>query len=752
MSKKAVGVIIGVVIAAIIIGIAAMLLMPKHRPSVPPANVTKPAKKVSAASKLNATYLKKIERMTFGTLTPWTVEWNPWNIAVNAWIYDYIVLSPTTGIPIIRNPVTGDVEPFQCHFKLIRGPVKINGYMWNDTLGKWVKVNGTALNAVIFNCKFGVWHDNETETLWDIIYAYYLNWEWCHKAGKNDKLYDAAYASAICPTFLPIVKAINVINKTAFVVYVNYTHPYYGRIVTQAIYWPQLPWPEVYAIERLVEEGKVAVTEQTASSEGLPCIDLKVPDTKQYCLTCELKKLAEEGAIPPAIANAPEAWKKIIGIVTPDEARKYYMLAYDFIKAHGHDWIGDGYYMIDHVYVSERSLILKVWPKYPIHGKAFDYILRNIFGLNVTPVPDDVWKYKVLIIKQVSRDKAPLEVIHGLLTGYLWNIRPSVAVQLAAKGYKNYLKAYPLGNGYVDILFNPAPPDSEAKAHGIYCNPFQYAEVRFAFNYLIDRNYIVKSIYYGYAIPLYFPGIPPQYKADYEILAPIITQLKLGYNPDYGKKLIFDTLRKHGYIYKDGQWYCPLNATGGKLIPVKVIVARRTEDQRYEIGAYVESILKQLGFEVIDKQITGREAYKIVYSSNPADMQWMIYTEGWIDTELVKYHDDNPYDFCALYALMPGWGVPGYWQYNASKVYVPQMHTSLYKLTYNIASGKFKTLKQRAEMYYWAVYYCLKQAVRVWVAAVNGIYVINPAVKGLVPNYFGFWHVLNMMHIYVSPT
>lgn len=750
MSKKVVGVIIGVVIAAIIIG--AIVALTWHKAAPAKTTVTVPTKKTTTAPPPNVTLLKRKEHMVFGTLMPWTVEWNPWNIAVNAWIYDYIVLSPTNGIPIIRNPITGDVEPFQCKFKVIRGPLKINGYMWNDTLKKWVKVNGTALNAVIFNCKLGVWQDNQTETLWDIIYEYYRNWEWCHKAGKNDKLYDAAYASAVCPSFLPIIKAINVINKTAFIVYVNYTHPYAGKIVANAIYWPQLPWPEVYAIEKLVEEGKVAVTEQTAKSENLPCIDLKAPDTSSYCLSCELKKLAEEGAIPPAIANAPAAWKKILGTITPKEASKYYMLAYDFIKAHGHAWIGDGYYMIDRIYISERALILKVWPKYPIHGKAFDYILRDVLGLNVTPVPDDVWKYKTLVIKQVGRDVAPEEVIHGILTGYLWNINPSVAIQLIQKGYRDYLKVYPLGNGYVDLLFNPAPPDKEAKAHGIYCNPFEYPEVRFAFNYLIDRNWIRTNIYYGYAIPMYFPGIPPQYRADYEILAPIITQLKLGYNPQYGKELIFETLKKHGYIYKNGHWYCPPNATGGKLVPVTIIVARRVEDQRYEIGAYVEHILEELGFKVVDKKITGREAYKMVYGSNPADMEWMVYTEGWIDTEMIKYHDDYPYAYCAMYALMPGWGVPGWWQYNASKVYVPPMHMNLYQLTYDLSLGKFKTLKQRAEMFYWAVYYCLKQAVRVWIAAVNGIYVVNPSVKGLVPNNFGFWHTLNMMHIYVAPT
>jgi len=424
----------------------------------------------------------------------------------------------------------------------------------------------------------------------------------------------------------------------------------------------------------------------------------------------------------------------------------------DFIKTHGHGWIGDGYYMIDKVYVSERALILKTWPKYPIHGKTFDYILNTIMHLNVKTVPDEVWKYKVITIEQVPSEKAPEEVIKGILTGYLWNIPPSIASKLQTEGYGNYLKAYVLGNGYVDLLFNPAPPDSEAKAHGIYCNPFEYAAVRYGFNFLINRKYIVKEIYLGYAEPIYFVALPPQYSADYKIVEPIIYKLGLTYNFTYGKELIFKTLKEHGYIYKNGKWYCPLNATGGKLVPVKIIIARRMEDQRKVIGAYVESILQKLGFEVIDKLITGRDAYRIVYSSNPADMKWMIYTEGWIDTEIEKYHDANPYDFCALDSLMPGWGVPGYWQYNASKIYIPQLHMSLYKATYDLANGKFKSLKQRAELYYWSVYYCTLQAVRVWLAAVNGIYVVNPKVSGLVPNYFGFWHTLNLMHIYVSPT
>ncbi len=744
MSKKTVGIIIGVIIAIIVIGVGAYLALHHAAKKVTPVKPTKPS--------ISPAQLAKIEFMKFGNLHAWTVEWNPWNIAVNAWIYDYDVLSLVGGNAVVRNPLTGDVVPFQCKFKVIRGPLKINGYAWNGKLMKWVKVNGTALNAVVFNCKLGVWQDNQTETLWDIIYEYYLNWEWAKKWTSNQTFYDPVYASLVAPTFFPIIKAINIINKTTFIVYVNYTHPYYGKIVMNAILWPSLPWPEVYAIELAAASGKVAVTDQTASTKKVPCIDLKDYGSVETYLVPELEKLAKEGAIPPAIKNAPESWKKILGTVTPSEASKYYDLVLKFINTYHHGWIGDGYYMIVHVYFHQRKVELKVWPKYPIHGKAFDYILNTIMHLNVTPVPDDIWKYKTIIIEAVPRPEAVSEVTSGILTGYLFSLSPTEAATLITKGYSKWLKVYPLGNGYVDLLFNPAPPDANAKANGIYCNPFEYAKVRFAFNYLVDRNYIVKHIYLGYAEPLYFIGIPPQYKADYEILEPIIYKLDLSYNWQKGWKMIYDTLKAHGYIYKNGKWYCPLNDTGGKLVPVKIIVARRIEDQRSEIGSYVESILKKLGFEVIDKPITGEQAYTMVYGSNPADMKWMIYTEGWIDVEIEKYHDENPFSFCAMYSLMPGWGTPGYWQYNASKVYIPELHMSLYKATLDLEKGKFKSLQQRRELFYWSTYYCTLQAVRVWLAALKGIYIVNPKVSGLVPNLFGFWHTLNMLHVYVTPT
>src|SRR5262245_54288347 len=62
------------------------------------------------------------------------------------------------------------------------------------------------------------------------------------------------------------------------------------------------------------------------------------------------------------------------------------------------------------------------------------------------------------------------------------------------------LTVYDRVAGSMGFLVNPAPSKDENQL-----NPFQFKEVRYALNYLIDRDFMVNEILRGYGSPLVDP-------------------------------------------------------------------------------------------------------------------------------------------------------------------------------------------------------------------------------------------------------
>jgi len=293
------------------------------------------------------------DELRMGTMGPTTVSWNPWNIVVNAWIYDYITMSPTTGMAIMRDPDTGHVKPFQCTYLVMKGPINFAAYKWDDEANKWVKVNGVAKYSVTFNCKLGWWHSGVPVSMWDLIYMFYIPWEWGVMSGNESDgvFYDSSYAGAAEP-FLASVLGVDVINETSFIVYTNYSHFDINEIAAFVATMPDLPLEVYWAMEKLFAEGKAAPTEQTASKLGkdvLNLLDSKWAD--------EVRKiLLDMRNPPPAISSAPKEWVDKLGELDVAARAKAHA---EFIAEHGHAWISNGPYMIASVDLGRRVVTLE---------------------------------------------------------------------------------------------------------------------------------------------------------------------------------------------------------------------------------------------------------------------------------------------------------------------------------------------------------------------------------------------------------
>ncbi|NJE49627.1 right-handed parallel beta-helix repeat-containing protein [Thermococcus sp. 9N3] len=190
---------------------------------------------------------------------------------------------------------------------------------------------------------------------------------------------------------------------------------------------------------------------------------------------------------------------------------------------------------------------------------------------------------------------------------------------------------------YFDILFNPVhDPGSRyiITVNGTpYFNPFAVREIRFAINWLINRDYFIRTALLGMGDEMFTPFADwlDFYSKD---VAPIPTILGMSPDGNEAKALIMindamnaaaQEVAEEGHTLElvNGTWYFD-----GR--PVEVTGLIRVEDERNVLGNYLADLLEKAGFRVVRKEVTRSEASYLVYSTDPRSYGWSYYTEGWL--------------------------------------------------------------------------------------------------------------------------
>ncbi|GBC75083.1 hypothetical protein HRbin06_00396 [archaeon HR06] len=297
-----------------------------------------------------------------------------------------------------------------------------------------------------------------------------------------------------------------------------------------------------------------------------------------------------------------------------------------------------------------------------------------------------------IIFKAFAIEIAPTALEKGDMDIYFFSLRTQEAKSLLGK---EDVKLYQSPASMISLILNPAPaPKGEI-------NPFSIREVRYALQYLIDRDFITSQIYRGLALPMYTHVSPLDY--DYLVVKDIIAKSGLRYDPDFAMNLIKDSMVKAGAEMKDGKWYY-----NGKPIVLKFII--RVEDERREVGDYIATQLTKVGFQVerIYQQF-GPAIFK-VYSTDPKVFEWHLYTEGWSRGAVEKYDFASVNQFLAPWmGNMPGWKEYGFWQYE---------NKELDEIGQRIFKGEFNNLEERNDLYRKAVEIGINESVRIWLATV----------------------------------
>ncbi|HIP65694.1 MAG TPA: hypothetical protein EYH08_04110 [Pyrodictium sp.] len=320
-----------------------------------------------------------------------------------------------------------------------------------------------------------------------------------------------------------------------------------------------------------------------------------------------------------------------------------------------------------------------------------------------------VYVQKIKVMRIVEDQPAIQSLEAGQTQARLFSLRdPETVKKLEAKGFKVIA---PL-SGLVDILVNPV------KCRDGSFNPFTIPEVRYALNFIIDREEVASKIYRGRAVPAIIPYAEPD--PDYVMLLPIAAKYEVEFAKgfEYGKKLIFEAMKKAGAEFRDGKWYY-----NGKPVIVKFVI--RIEDERKQVGEYLARKLEELGFTVEKLYKDFRGAFDIVYGGDPGKCEWHLYTEGWGFTGMTKYdHDTAVAFFSSLYGYLPGWGEAGYVNYKPPK----EIDDTALKLV----KGEYKSVEEYWELYRKLVDLGIRDSVRVFVAWTKDYYIVDPNIVDII--------------------
>jgi peptide/nickel transport system substrate-binding protein len=316
-------------------------------------------------------------------------------------------------------------------------------------------------------------------------------------------------------------------------------------------------------------------------------------------------------------------------------------------------------------------------------------------------------------IHRVDENLALEEVKSGFLDTYFFPIP-----QEAANNAKNDpgLKVYDKTAGSLGFFVNPAPA-----ADPNVLNPFQFKEVRYALNYLIDREFVINEILKGYGNPLVDPfGI---YSPEYLNIIGTVESFGFRYNPSLASSMISGAMNAAGATNNNGQWQF-----NGSPVTVKVLI-RQDDVKKQSMGELLASELEKIGFNVQRDYGDLNKANTVVYASDPKNLEWQLYTEEMAGTSaFVKYNPIIPAQMYAPWlSAMPGSQNPAYWNYQ---------NATLDEVTQKIAFFNFTSEEERNQLVNDAIKMGIQESVRIFVAQKTDPFVSSASVQGLV-NDFG---------------
>ena len=310
-----------------------------------------------------------------------------------------------------------------------------------------------------------------------------------------------------------------------------------------------------------------------------------------------------------------------------------------------------------------------------------------------------------IFFKSFHVDLAGASIRAGDMDMYVFSLKTEAARSL---GDASGIQVFEAPASSISLILNPAPaPEGEL-------NPFSFRDVRFALQYAVNRRFIAQEIYKGLAEPM--PVQVGLFDFDYLTVYDQVKELDITYDPEFARELVTAAMTGAGAVLQDGRWHF-----NGRPVQLKFII--RVEDERREVGDLIKAELDKLGFTVVPTYHNFAAAIRTVYSSDPQQFQWHMYTEGWGRGSADRYDYGNINSMAAPWlGNMPGWQEVGFWQYENER---------LDELGQQLFRGDFTSLEERNLLYQEMTRLSVDESVRIWLATIVNSFPTVTGIQGI---------------------
>jgi peptide/nickel transport system substrate-binding protein len=315
-------------------------------------------------------------------------------VAGSNWTYDSVWQIPTGDYDAIPNPYTGLQLPQRLERAEVTvqtglpvgktydwvsldfaDTIEVPGDVWVDwdvenevfvTADEKFPDGLTALRKVVYYYPEGMlgsilWHDGSEMTVGDFIMPMIMTFA----LGKEGSpIYDESQAPAL-ESFLDAFKGFKLVS-TDPLVFELYSDVWYGDAESDAVpfrtaFWPeygygQAGWPMIAVANKADAAGELAYSADKADALGVEWMNF-IGGPSLEILSAKLDEAIAENYIPfePTMGQ----------YVTADEAATRYANLKAFYEEYGHFWVGTGPYILNEVFLVEKTGTLIHNPNYP---------------------------------------------------------------------------------------------------------------------------------------------------------------------------------------------------------------------------------------------------------------------------------------------------------------------------------------------------------------------------------------------------
>jgi len=301
------------------------------------------------------------------------------------------------------------------------------------------------------------------------------------------------------------------------------------------------------------------------------------------------------------------------------------------------------------------------------------------------------------------------------------------------------LELYVSPGTFYSLPLNPYPnaepyfaPDIDTGVE--YFNPFAINVVRFQMHNLVNRRQIVDELLLGSG-ETYILSVPPSAAGAFKLY---LEASKLGLtdvgNKDLARTEILKAIEAAaalpamaGRLTKvtaadaagknDGGWWWTFD---GQPVTVKFLIRVDDPNIRLPMGRFMAADIETCHIKV--ERIERNRSFCIPeYQTDPARLQWHLYTEGWGGGGVNKWWESSLAQYYSGWysGAYPGWNDPGaYWTFT---------NPISEDVTKRLIFGQFETMDEYWELMGTAAREGLKDSMRVYLAGQVGYYAVNKA-------------------------